>query len=429
MGNLNYFFPYDKGTENHEDHLTRAFLVLLKYSSSAFQHFYSYVHYKLLEQGIDELKPIHMIQLQEKDFGSQKGSLPVANTYLSVLITNESINIEQDIIPVERNAIYDGIICLEEELVIFFETKPNKNNVWTGQLCPSQKDIPDEATLINRLVVLEWKEIINFLHRISENNSTLPHEKLLITDFFDLINRNFDYLNPYNDFSKCHSVHLAGKRIEQVLCEIASNIDKVKYHSGWGYYIELDFEEIRKIAIILNDKNDDDWDGITISADFGSTVSQARSFYSNIQSFEVIENLVDWDKYDNFHLAFKNQNLVFLGTGGENIKEYFEYYNDKGMIWDNIRQIPKTELDEWLIDLENKGLVNYGELNRQTIEDKIMNKGYTTVNLCPSLYLEYFISKEDAMKLDKEGKLVPLINMKMKEVLGILNQSLENVLN
>jgi len=420
MRNLNYFFPYDKGTFNHEDHLTRAFLILLKYSPSALKSFYTYVKEKTDNP---ELKPLYKCDFKNVNFETQVGSLPNSSTYASILITNESIELKKEITPLDRKAIYDGVIDFDNELVFFIETKPNKKNVWENQLCPSIKDIPEDSTLIREPIILEWKEVINFLHKINEDEITLPNEKLFISDFFDLINTHFDYLNPYNDFSKCHSNYLVSKRIDQILKEISSVEDKVKFHSGWGYYIELDFPEIKKIALLQHNDEEGNWSGLTIGTDFGSTVSQAREFYSKIES---IDNIKNWSIYPNFHLAFKNQNLVFFNS--PELTTYFEYYNDKNKIWEKIRQIPKTQLQDWLNNLVKLNVLEFPNEKKEEVKEKIMNKGYTTVNLCPALYMEYYISKEEAIELDSSGELIPIIKNEMKKILNVIKQNTNKII-
>lgn len=424
MSHLNYFLPYNKGTDHHEDHLTRAFLVLLKHSNTVMQHFYSYVFHHLKS---DSIKPLHETTLAEINFATQIGSLPEADTYLSVLITNDKLSINQQIVPVDRTPIYDGVIDFNGELVFFIETKPNKDNVWEQQLCPATKDISQDAELIKEPAILEWKEIINFLHRINESNSTSHHDKVLISDFFELINLNFDYLNPFNDFSKCHSAYLASKRIEQILREIAFNPDMVKHHSGWGYFIELEFPEIRKIALLQHNDEKGNWTGLTVAADFGSTVSQARQFYTNIQSSKIIQDLTEFDAYCNLHLAFKNQNLVFLKSPDNCFAKYFDYW--KSDVWGNFGGIPKDKLNEnYLNEYVDEGILIYNQDKQDEVTNVILKKGYTRINICPAIYVEHFISREEAIKLDKDGKFISYITTRMKEVLGILNHPLQTIL-
>lgn len=427
MSHLNYFLPYNKGTDHHEDHLTRAFLVLLKHSNIALQQFYSYVLYKLGNPLIDNIKPLHQFPLKEVTFETQVGSLPEADTYVSILITNDTLTINKEIVPVDRTPIYDGVIDFNSKLVFFIETKPNKDNVWENQLCPAKKDIPEEADLLKNVAILEWKEIINIFHRINESNITSYHDKLLINDFFELINLNFDYLNPFNDFSKCRSLYIANKRIEQILKEIAFTTDKVKHHSGWGYYIELDFPEIRKIALLLHTDNNENWTGLTIGADFGSTVSQARAFYTKIQSHKTIIDLEGFNVYCNLHLAFKNQNLVFIASPENCLPKYFDYW--KSDVWNNFGGVQKDKLNEsYLNKYVSEGILTYNQDKQDEVTNVIMNKGYTRINICPAIYVEHYISKEEAVTLDKNGKLISHITTKMKEILNILEHPLTEIL-
>lgn len=427
MSHLNYFLPYNKGTDHHEDHLTRAFLVLLKHSNIALQQFYSYVFHNLGDPSTDNLKPLHQFPLTEVNFETQVGSLPEADTYVSILITNDTLEITKEIVPIERTPIYDGVIDFNGKLVFFIETKPNKNNVWENQLCPAIKDIPEESELLKNVAVLEWKEIINILHGINESNITSYHDKLLINDFFELINLNFDYLNPFNDFSKCRSSYLANKRIEQILKEISVTTEKVKHHSGWGYYIELDFPEIKKIALLLHTDNNGNWTGLTIGGDFGSTVSQARAFYTKIQSHKIITELANFNAYCNLHLAFKNQNLVFIGSPEYCLPKYFDYW--KSDVRNNFGGVLKDKLNgSYLNEYVTEGILTYNQEKQDEVTNVIMNKGYTRINICPAIYIEHYISKEEAIKLDKDGKLVSYITTKMKEVLNILGNPLDEIL-
>jgi hypothetical protein len=427
MGHLNYFFPYNKGTDYHEDHLTRAFLVLLKYSNSALASFYSYVQAQLNAEQIYSLKPLYKQQLTDIDYETQVGYMPVVNMYISILITNETRIITQNIEAKERTAIYDGVINFNDEFVFFIETKPNKDNVWEDQLCPAKKDIPEDAELLKRPAVLEWKEIINFLHRVNESTTTPPHEKLLINDFFELVSTNFDYLNPFNDLSKCHSVYLANRRIEQILKDIAVDPNKVKYHSGWGYYIELDLPEIRKIGLLLSINSDGDWTDLCIGVDFGSTVSQARAFYQNIKSPQVFNALSEWDIYCNFHLSYQSKALVHFKSPDGSFEKYIQYWQQD--VYGNFGGVLKEELESsFLEEYVAEGILIYDAEKKEEVRGTIMEPRYPRINICPAIGMEYYISKDDAVKLDRNSMLISEVAKRMKEVLGILSHSLVETL-
>lgn len=423
MNHLNFFLPFNKGTDKHEDHLTRAFLVLLKHSSIVLQQFYSYTFERI---DIASFCPLHKLPITNISFETQVGSLPIANTYTSVLITDDKTKVTQKIEPIERTPVYDGVINFDGDVVLFIENKLRKDKVWENQLCPAVKDIPEDAELINRVAILEWKDIINILHRINESTSTPYNDKILINDFFELINLKFDYLNPYNDFSKCHTTYLAEKRIEQLLKEIVVASEKVKYHQGWGYYVELDFPEIKKIALLTKKDTDGNWNGISVAADFGSTVSQARKFYNNISSFDSLQNIAGFDIRCNMHLSFRNSGLVGIESPKDVSEKYYSYWKkDVNKTFGGV--LKENLISDYLNVYEKNGIIKYDQEKQDEIKAVILDKNYTRINICPALYFEHFISKEDAMRLDKKGELAIYINNKMKDVLGLLSHNLSDI--
>jgi len=390
----------------------------------ALEKFYAYIFEALARSANQEIDPPYKWKFLEAEFQTQVTSLPVANKYLSILITNEPIMIKQDIAKINRRAVYDGVIAFDNDLVCFIENKPTFSNVWENQLCPAQKDIPEDSILLNRPAVLEWKVIINFLHNINNNPNTSNIEKHLISDFFIFINEKFDYLNPYNEFKKCHSPYLANRRIEKILMEIAFNEELVSLHSGWGYHIQLDFPEIKKIALLLN-SSDEDWTGLIIAADFGSTVSQARHLYNNISDYSLFETYNDWSTYCNLHLAFQSTNLVHLSSPEGVNERYFNYW--KSDVWTNFGGKPKEELRDNLEEYKAEGIINYDAGKQLEVTSKIFNKGYQRINICPALYQEYYISRKEAENLDDIGQLAEFIKMRMKEVLSKLAHPVDQV--
>lgn len=419
MNYLNYFTPYVKSSDRHEDHLTRAFLLLLKMSPSSFTHFYTYFH---LKANSTEVPPLHDLEMTDLDFQTQTRSLPEVNKYFSVLITNEFVPINTEVKPSKRTAVYDGVINISDDVVLFIENKPNKDNVWTGQLSPSKKDIPEEGFLFKEPIILEWKEILNQLHRINNSVASLLHERHLISDFFELVNKSFSYLKPYDDFSKCTTPYLYNQRVKGLLESIQPDHSKIKHHKGWGNYIELDIPEVKKIGVLNHfDKETGRWSGLYITLDFGSTMTQSRSFYKKISSYQAIENYIDWKIYGNLHLAFSSSNLVFFDTPEERLEEFFNFFSDKKERKNRIRQIPKVDLGSFLNDLKERKIIILTRDKEQEVEEKIFNKGYTTINLCPAILMRYFIPAEKAIKLDKQGELIEIVKSKIQEILELVD--------
>lgn len=418
MRDLNYFIPYTKNSDKHEDHLTRAYLALLRFSDTSLKSFYSLVLSKLKNQ---ELQLLHEIEFTNIDFSTQIGSLPVAEKYLSILLTDESLEINRKISPVKRKAVYDGVIDFQGNTVFFIETKPKNKDVWEKQLCPSIKDVSDESKVIDQPVILEWKEIIDGLHLIINSDHTLNNEKLMVNDFFELINSSFDYLNPYNKFSRCHSNYLANKRIEELLKNISTSPDAVNRHRGWAHAIEVNLPEIKKIGLLLHtDESDKEWKGISIGMDFGSIIKQARKFYRRIESFEEIKRLKDWEAIGNFHLAFTRDNLVFFNSN--NVESYFNHFHKEENIKNKARQIPTNDLNIFLEELSGNKIIEYNHDKKEEVQRVILNKGYSTINVCPALYLRYFINRKEVIRLDESYELEQVIREQINLALNIVKQ-------
>ena len=92
MDRLNYFNPYQSKDSSHEDQLTRAYLVLLKYSCHAFFIFIEYVRSKHITKNTE--KPISILEFLESgwEIKTQKRNPEINTNYLvSILITDENL--------------------------------------------------------------------------------------------------------------------------------------------------------------------------------------------------------------------------------------------------------------------------------------------------------------------------------------------------
>ena len=65
MSHLNYFELYISKNPNHEDQLTRAFLVLLRYSNSSLFLFYDMMYQQLLKQDFYKKISLDLTSLSE----------------------------------------------------------------------------------------------------------------------------------------------------------------------------------------------------------------------------------------------------------------------------------------------------------------------------------------------------------------------------
>ena len=194
----------------------------------------------------------------------------------------------------------------------------------------------------------------------------------------------------------------------------------------YDHKISPDF--VRKSAsILLNNDENGNWQGIYLAADFGSTVSQARAFYQRISSFQVIQELKNFNSQCNLHLAIRSQNKIHFHSPKNSEHKYFEYW--KKDVWDNFGGVLKEKLnDEYLNEYVKKGILIYDQEKKEEVNNDIIVKGYQRINICPAIYVTHHITREKASNLDKNGKLASYLKTRITEVLSILNYPLDSII-
>lgn len=139
MNRLNYFNPYNSKSADHEDQLTRAYLVLLRIS---FQAFSSFINYLNRENKNSEKFKLEDIIEDDWSFETQRSDPDIDSNYLvSVLITDKQIDGKVTVEPSARGARYDGLIAIRKKITFIIENKPKSGNVWFNQLNPSRKNL------------------------------------------------------------------------------------------------------------------------------------------------------------------------------------------------------------------------------------------------------------------------------------------------
>lgn len=420
MERLNYFNPYTSKNSNHEDQLTRAFLVLLKHSIHTFSAFLSYVNKK--NENSHKFEFIDFIE-ENWNFETQKGN-PFIETNLlaSILITDNQITDTLQVQVSERNARYDGIITFGSKLTFVIENKPRSQNVWFDQLNPSRSNLSEETEIITSPILLEWKVIIKHLNLLKSLETINGFERIMIEDFLDFIDTTFPYLNPFDNFKLCKSnSELLYRRINNILKEIVNDENIVEYHRGWGFYIKTPYNAIKKIGLILGEKENDWW--LELSLYFGDSQSQAKAFYNKNPNLFVLNE--DWYYYPNFHLSFVTSNLVWFSTN----KEYHEKYID---FWkSNISKIfqhPKSQVHNLINNLVSENVIIIDDKKSKELNEKFFQTNMQTINVCPGFGVITEMSSTFCEEQDETDKLKYYIAKQIQNGLQIVNYNCEEIL-
>ncbi len=437
MERLNYFHPYKSKSDNHEDQLTRAYLVLLKYSFHSVISFYDYcrkVFEELTEQHLTVEKLPYLNDLISFDwlFETQKiNPVITSEVLLSVLITDNFIEELQNKLlqTSSRNARYDGIITMGGEITFIIEVKPNSQNVWFDQLSPSRENLSEDTKVLTKPIVLQWKEIIKQLNALLNFPTIASQEKMMIHDFLEFIDEQFPFLNPYDSFELCkNNQGLIYRRIENLLKQIAKETSKVDIHRGWGNIIRIDenFADIYQIGLILVYNNENASWYLDLCFYFADTVSQARMFYKKDIHWKYLsEN--NWEIKPNLHLAFRSQGLVWFQS--TDIQKYIDYWKTNAI---QIKQYLRDEIEPELESLQKSDIITYDSGRKEVMKEKFFKTEMSKLNLCPGLGLIYKIDSLSAIKMDNEKKLVDFLKVKIIEafsIVGYTAKDLESVLN
>ena len=193
---LSIFRPYT-GNPKHEDQLTRAALIVMKFVPRA--------HDALLAMiGCSPLSklPASRFDLQTEKLvppGDGDGNV---DKLVSVFLTpDEHVAGFDQVEASERRARYDGVIQYGSKLLVVVESK-----LFTGVSFGQAKNINPKGSVVWKKSVpkpIQWHELLNRWWDLLESGSLDPAESEILSDFFDFSETNFGDLLPFTDLGRC----------------------------------------------------------------------------------------------------------------------------------------------------------------------------------------------------------------------------------
>lgn len=401
MDHLNFFSPFQSRKENHEDVLTRNFLILVKNIPLLQVAFFEMIREDLAKKGV-KIESISQGELNVSDVYTQVDDSSSifdrvnGGKLISVYISDEKYLPDHQVVKGERAARYDGVFLCEPSTVFIIENKPRVGNAWEGQLDPNMEKLRD-VEVIPQYCSLSWRDIINAINNLNAIDVLSPLEHALINDFTDYIDKNYSSLNPYYRFDLCKSdKYLLDHRCYQLMQEYNEN---VRYHKGWKYYVPGCYiiPEIALDSFVQNGN----WE-INLWMYAGDIMNAAREAYKKVNREELLklkENDPHYSFAPNLHFSTQQTGKVWCKTSlsFDDYLEYWQGQQKQGMI----NQIKRVEFDTYPKDLLQKGMMDQTDI--QEFEDKIAAKDYQKVNLCPGFLIKYTWKKEEAIELDKKG--------------------------
>lgn len=419
MDYLNIFTTYKNKPLNHEDQLTRAFLILVKTVKLVEVLFLDIIREQMKLNNIDNrpssiLNDSGGIMLIETQVSSntKKKLEDESGRLVSIIITDERLLKEHKVKRNKRNAVYDGFVKYASDWIFIIENKPDHRNIWIEQL---SSNFNENYEIEETPIVITWKNIIKRLSLLIENELLRNSDLNIVGDFLDYVSDFFPELNPYDRFELCkNNEYLLNKHCIEIMKQ--TKLGSVDYHRGWHHYIELnDKPGIKMVALYPEVKSEENW-VINLEFDPGDTMVQSRKFYKNLDIERLVNLREDgWCIKPNLHFSYRSSNLVW--TQVEIIlKEYLEYWKSI-VLKDNLKQVEREDWHKYFSELNEKGMLNEHDLKK--INDKIITTNMNVIYVCPGIELDYVWEKNEAILMDNRDQFKNEIVSKIETALDI----------
>lgn len=415
MDHLNVFNNFESHKINHEDVLTRAYLIVLKLIPNVFNNFIKIIraNYKndlkqdILEFAIKDVQVFTQVDNNNNLFELNKGK-----TIISILLTDEYLeNFEHDVQGSDRHARYDGVIVTDKNILII-ENKPYHGDVWKEQLNPNFKNI-ENNNILGKPCVLSWREIIDDLSNNIDNYSLNALEKEIVNEFLEYVNENYIWLNPYNKFYKCkNDQYLLNRHCFELLKQAYPKCE-ARHHNGWKDCVIFNSNYFKEIALDSEVKDNNDWT-INLWVYIGNIMSRARLVYQDLK-YEELKKLLEIDKgflcKSDFHLAKQNDNVFWFNINTTPLG--FVHYWTKH----SINQLHKKDFISFFDNGVKENIII--EKDREDYINKIVSKKYQKLNVCPGFLLKYVWTSEKSKELESNGCFIDDIKSKIESIINI----------
>jgi hypothetical protein len=331
MDRLNYFASFQRQLPEWENQITRAFLVMLRHVPMARAIFVEFIReqQRSCNHPSDWHLPPYLLTGGDRiDLETQVGRIEALEEgrLTSVVMSDQGEEITEPVRPVDRQAIYDGVFCFEDQVIVI-ENKP-RGSSGARQVNPALAE--GERFEINpHAVVIVWRDLLAALNGPLLRQDITGAEAIILRDFLDYIQEKAPQLYPYSRLGMCGgSVDLLNNRLRQIMEEMAP--EAVKYHQGWGYHMRVVESGVLMIKIGAEQRPDGTF--ITIELYPGDSQRQSRAFYRHldVKAFLLLLQPTDrrqpWSANTNFHVAYRTSNICFPELGSIDLEGYLRYW-------------------------------------------------------------------------------------------------------
>jgi hypothetical protein len=209
---LNFFQPWALPA-NHENQLTRALLVVLRYCPIAHQAWLSLVDAAACSPRDPTLPRLALHSLPAPTFDTQRAQIlrsedqPRTNepikgisVFCAAGTSNET---SSALVESDRGQVLDGIIRFGDEIVIVLETKLHE--FVDDRQARNINVYGQPIRLENSVRTIVWADVLaSFTDLADEKRGLISGaERQLLNDFLIFVDTNFSQLGPFNTLGRC----------------------------------------------------------------------------------------------------------------------------------------------------------------------------------------------------------------------------------
>jgi hypothetical protein len=403
---LNFFVPYERSPASHENQLTRALLVVLRYSPMAHQAWL----------GLISRNELHLQNLPKAEFATQRGRV-LSDTDVSdgEAVQGISVWLAPDAAPVntpiessDRQQVLDGVVTYGNELVVVIENKISWGRV-TDQ--PHRINLHGSAVKFDKSPIsVRWQDLLDAFSDLVDRDDLVPlAERLLISDFFDLVEDYFPSIGPYSTLVRCGNQRF---RLERRLDAIQGEVAGTNDGKALGWRNIAGTPKIFMAWLGLSD----DQTAICLQMYPADTLGQARAFYVDPASVHSVLALraEGWTVAPSFHWGFTAAGYAWSNTP-LSVDRYCEYWL-KGI--GTTREVNRLEWEAYWAKLESDHIVEAAA--KEAFDAAFTRSQRQKASPRPGLRCEYQWPLANARNLDDHGKFVDAVRARLNQMLHAL---------
>ncbi len=391
MDHSSLFNPFDSRSIPHEDRLTWAFLVALKYDPSLQSFLCELVKSRLPSEHQEYSNSWESARISTQTKWIESSTILL----VSILLTDAPIQEEIRVQWSGREPRYDGVIEYPNCMTLIIENKLNHGDVWKDQLSPSRKSFPgdvDEVTLHGSAVCLEWSEVLEGVLKYADSAIASFSSREIAHDFLSFVEKAHPGLSPYRTFKLCGKRPEAlQKRTSRLVDDLASKVN-LESRKSWCSYLFRPGKIAERVGIWVESERN-----LKVCLWPADTVGQARRFYDAVDKADFL-SLKEWKVEPNLHFSFVSRHLIWAETDWET-RKYLDHFSDTSSYgqMDRDRLLPLVE--QW----ERAGLIR--SKGRDEIKDEFKKTRRQSLNVVPGFSVSREWELDTVIELEEQGKL------------------------